>query len=86
MHYICSSAENAELFAATIGGMGLTGLILNARIRLMPVGSLDVEERITPFKSLSEYFAIAEEADRDNEYAVAGWINWQLVARKGAVS
>ena len=74
VHYICSSAENAELFAATIGGMGLTGLILNARIRLMPVGSLDVEERITPFKSLSEYFAIAEEADRDNEYAVA-WVD-----------
>ena len=74
VHYICSSAENAELFAATIGGMGLTGLILNARIRLMPVGSLDVEERITPFKCLSEYFAIAEEADRDNEYAVA-WVD-----------
>ncbi|MDT6941399.1 FAD-binding oxidoreductase [Brucella pseudogrignonensis] len=74
VHYLCSSAENAELFASTIGGMGLTGLILNARIRLMPVGSLDVEERITPFKCLSEYFAIAEEADRDNEYAVA-WVD-----------
>lgn len=74
VHYICSSAENADLFSATIGGMGLTGLILNARIRLMPVGSLDVEERITPFQNLSEYFAIAEEADRQNEYAVA-WVD-----------
>ncbi|MCL7998894.1 FAD-binding oxidoreductase [Brucella sp. 21LCYQ03] len=80
VHYVCSSAENAELFAATIGGMGLTGLILNARIRLMPVGSLDVEERITPFKSLSEYFAIAEEADRDNEYAVA-WVDQLATGR-----
>jgi len=80
VHYQCSSAENPELFAATIGGMGLTGLILNARIRLMPVGSLDVEERITPFKSLSEYFAIAEEADRDNEYAVA-WVDQLATGR-----
>ncbi|MBC8718433.1 FAD-binding oxidoreductase [Ochrobactrum sp. Marseille-Q0166] len=74
VHYICSSSENNELFAATIGGMGLTGLILNARIRLMPVGSLDVEERITPFDNLADYFAMAEEADRHNEYAVA-WVD-----------
>ncbi|MND43613.1 putative decaprenylphosphoryl-beta-D-ribose oxidase [compost metagenome] len=74
VQYICSSAENAELFSATIGGMGLTGLILNARIRLMPVGSLDVEERITSFRNLAEYFAIAEESDRQNEYAVA-WVD-----------
>ncbi|MFD1200091.1 FAD-binding protein [Brucella gallinifaecis] len=74
VHYHCSSSENAELFAATIGGMGLTGLILNARIRLMPVGSLDVEERITSFENLSEYFEIAERSDRDNEYAVA-WVD-----------
>jgi len=74
VHYQCSSAENPELFAATIGGMGLTGLILSARIRLMPVGSLDVEERITPFDSLADYFSIAEASDRDNEYAVA-WVD-----------
>lgn len=74
VHYQCSSAENPELFAATIGGMGLTGLILSARIRLMPVGSLDVEERITPFDSLADYFSMAEASDRDNEYAVA-WVD-----------
>jgi len=73
-HYQCSSAENPELFAATIGGMGLTGLILSARIRLMPVGSLDVEERITPFDNLADYFSMAEASDRDNEYAVA-WVD-----------
>src|SRR5262249_39106578 len=30
----CSPTENAELFAATIGGMGLTGTILEASFRL----------------------------------------------------
>ncbi|MBV2145014.1 FAD-binding oxidoreductase [Falsochrobactrum sp. TDYN1] len=70
----CSNAQNPQLFAATIGGMGLTGLILSARIRLMPVGSLDIEEHITPFGSLAEYFDMAEATDNMNEYAVA-WVD-----------
>lgn len=72
--YQCSKSENPQLFAATIGGMGLTGLILSARIRLMPVSSLDIEEKITPFSNLTEYFDMAEAADRLNEYAVA-WVD-----------
>lgn len=33
----CSPDENPELFAATIGGMGLTGVITRASFRMMPV-------------------------------------------------
>lgn len=78
----CSRAENAHLFAATIGGMGLTGLILSATIRLMPVTSLDVIERAIRFRDLAEFFDRTDEADRDNEYAVA-WID-QLAGGKNA--
>ncbi|PRD45119.1 FAD-binding oxidoreductase [Phyllobacterium phragmitis] len=70
----CSPLKNQALFAATIGGMGLTGLIVTARIRLMRVASLDVEERITRFADLDQFFALAEKADEENEYAVA-WID-----------
>ncbi|YBV97145.1 FAD-binding oxidoreductase [Phyllobacteriaceae bacterium JZ32] len=70
----CSPTQNPELFAATIGGMGLTGLIVTARIRLMRVLSLDVEERVTRFSGLDQFFALAEKADEENEYAVA-WID-----------
>lgn len=70
----CSLDENPALFAATVGGMGLTGLIVSARIRLMRVTSLDIEERVTPFANLDEFFALAEKADEENEYAVA-WID-----------
>ena len=35
----CSCIENEQLFAATIGGLGLTGIILNAKIRLEAIVS-----------------------------------------------
>jgi FAD/FMN-containing dehydrogenase len=72
--YRCSAADNARLFRATIGGMGLTGLILSASIRLMRVHSLDIVEKATPFRDLDEFFKLAEAADQANEYAVA-WID-----------
>lgn len=69
----CSQSEHATLYRATIGGMGLTGLITSARIRLMKVPSLDVSEEVKPFSSLAEFFAL--EADSAaNEYSVA-WID-----------
>ena len=70
----CSATDNTRLFAATIGGMGLTGLILSASIRLMRVHSLDIVEKATPFRDLCEFFDLAEAADQANEYAVA-WID-----------
>ena len=80
--YSCSPASNARLFQATIGGMGLTGIILSASLRLMRVPSLDVVETVTPFSGLAEYFDRAEAADDANEYAVA-WID-QLAGGKRA--
>lgn len=70
----CSRTENVELFSATIGGMGLTGLILSARLRLMKVPSLDIEENVIPFGSIAEYLEIAPSVDEANEYAVA-WVD-----------
>ncbi|WP_306117792.1 MULTISPECIES: FAD-binding oxidoreductase [unclassified Roseitalea] len=78
------SREGGEpLFAATIGGLGLTGLITHVRLQMMRVGSLNVIERLTPFDTLGEYFAMAEQADADNEYAVA-WLD-QLAGERGVL-
>ncbi|WP_137933197.1 FAD-binding oxidoreductase [Mesorhizobium comanense] len=79
--YRCSATDNPRLFRATTGGMGLTGLILSASIRLMRVHSLDIVERATPFGGLGEYFDLAEAADQANEYAVA-WIDQLAGGRK----
>lgn len=82
VRYHCTPEENRELFAATIGGLGLTGLILSARLKLMRVGSLDIQERITRFANLDGYFDLAEAADAENEYAVA-WVD-QLASGSAA--
>lgn len=76
-----SPSENADLFAATIGGMGLTGIITRVRLKMMRVGSLSLIERLTPFRTLDAYFDQAEAADADNEYAVA-WLD-QLHGERG---
>lgn len=70
----CSPAAEAPLFRATISGMGLTGLIRSATIRLLKVASLAIAETTTRFDRLEDYFELAAEADERHEYAVA-WID-----------
>lgn len=69
----CSRTENPELFVMTHGGMGLTGLILSATIKLMPVETAYVRERIVKTKNLDEIMDLFE-ASTDWTYSVA-WID-----------
>ncbi len=71
---ICSPTKNAELFNATIGGLGLTGNITRATIQLMKIASADINQYSVKFDRLQDYFSLAGEADRTNEYSVA-WID-----------
>jgi FAD/FMN-containing dehydrogenase len=68
----CSPQDNSELFAATIGGMGLTGIILDAEIQLVRVPSHYVLETRTAFKSMGGFMELANESNA--EYAVA-WVD-----------
>ncbi len=77
---ICSPDRHSELFDATIGGLGLTGNITWAELRLMKVASADIDQQIIRFSNLENYFALAGEADRNNEYSVA-WIDSHATGR-----
>src|SRR6202167_3742454 len=55
--FVCSPVENGEWFAATIGGMGLTGLITWAEIHLRPIVSRKIEYRGEKFHGIDEFFA-----------------------------
>lgn len=68
---LCSPTENEQLFRATIGGLGLTGLILWAEIALKPVpGPAIALERIR-YRELNDFYQLC---DRDFEYTVA-WVD-----------
>src|SRR3954451_24249369 len=68
-----SRAENADLFAATIGGLGLTGAILWVELQLVRVGSALMETETLPLKNLADFFRASEQGG-DWPYRVA-WID-----------
>ena len=69
----CSRAENADLFRATLGGMGLTGVILSASFRLKPIETAFVMEETLATRDLDETMALFE-TSRNWPYSVA-WID-----------
>ena len=69
----CSRTENADLFRATLGGMGLTGIILSASFRLKPIETAFVLEETLAAGDLSETMALFEKS-ADWPYSVA-WID-----------
>ena len=70
----CSPDSNADLFNATIGGMGLTGIIEQATISLMRVPSANVRQTAFRFAGIDGYFDTIDEIDAGHEYSVA-WID-----------
>ena len=70
----CSATENPELFAATIGGLGLTGVILWCEIRLKRVAGRGIHMVSRRFGSLDEFFALSRELSSSFEYTVS-WID-----------
>ena len=69
----CSRTENQELWLATCGGMGLTGIIVQASFYLKPVHSQTIEQITVKTGNLQETFE-AFEAYADQPYSVA-WID-----------
>lgn len=69
----CSLDDNTELFQRTLGGMGLTGIILRAQIRLQRVESGWISQTTIPAPSLDAAID-AFEANLDAPYSVA-WID-----------
>jgi len=69
-----SPADDAELFWATVGGMGLTGIILSAVVRLLPIETslMVVETRRAP--DLEALMAAMAEGDQRHRYSVA-WVD-----------
>lgn len=69
----CGPERNPELFKATCGGMGLTGIILEAELQLSPITSSMMAGRSLPAANLAECFELLE-AHEQAHYSVA-WLD-----------
>jgi len=73
-HVACSPSENSELFWATMGGMGLTGIVGEATIQLIPIKNGSMIVRHSPADNLEQLFQQLEDPTMDDRYTVA-WID-----------
>ena len=69
----CSPSQNSDLFHATCGGMGLTGVILQASFRLKPINSSFIDEVTYKAPNLAAILELFEQY-ADSTYSVA-WID-----------
>ena len=79
-HLICSAEENTDWYQATIGGLGLTGLILWAEIQLKPISNPYITMESIRFDTLTDFEELSASSDQGFEYTVA-WIDCQASGR-----
>ncbi|HEY9490102.1 MAG TPA: FAD-binding oxidoreductase, partial [Chryseosolibacter sp.] len=70
---VCSSSNHADLFWATCGGMGLTGIILDVKFQLKHINTAFIRQKQIKARNLGEIMGLFEE-NMDSTYSVA-WID-----------
>jgi len=71
---VCNFEENSDMLRATIGGLGLTGMIAWADIQLRPVAGPWIDAESIPFQSLNTFLELSRESNDRFEYTVA-WLD-----------
>jgi len=71
---VCSPTENPDWYAATIGGLGLTGLITWADIQLRRMSNPYILQETVPFNDLEGFLSLARESEKDFDFTVA-WVD-----------
>tara|TARA_B100001778_G_C18558339_1_gene616552 strand:- start:113 stop:1408 length:1296 start_codon:yes stop_codon:yes gene_type:complete len=70
----CSKNENQGYFESTIGGLGLTGIIISAEIRLLKINSQYIDVKTVRYDSLEEFWEINQESEKEYDYTVS-WVD-----------
>lgn len=71
---LCSPEENVDLYRATIGGLGLTGLITWVELQLRPIYNPGIDSENIRFRHVDEFFELSEESADHYDYQVA-WVD-----------
>jgi FAD/FMN-containing dehydrogenase len=77
----CSPIDEPMLFAATIGGLGLTGLITWVELQLRRVANPFMDSETVRFRNLGEFFELSQASERDFEYTVS-WIDCAFTGKR----
>lgn len=70
----CGPLKHPDWFAATVGGLGLTGVIIEAGIQLRRVAGPWLHVETVPFANLLDFFRLADESEAGWEHTVS-WID-----------
>lgn len=70
----CSAEQNADWFRATAAGLGLTGIIVSARLQLRKIASPLLDTETLTYGNLDDFFTLATESEADWEHTVS-WID-----------
>ena len=70
----CGPDLRPEWFAATIGGLGLTGVMLEVELQLRKVAGPWLDTETLPYSDLDEFFALADGSEAGWEHTVS-WID-----------
>ncbi len=71
---VCNSQHNSDMLRATVGGLGLTGVIAWTDIQLKPVAGPWIDAELVPFESLNAFLDFSRESNDRFEYSVA-WLD-----------
>jgi FAD/FMN-containing dehydrogenase len=70
----CGPEQNSDWFAATVGGLGLTGVIVTAEIQLRPITGPWLFTETIPYHDLNEFVDLADTSEHQWEHTVS-WID-----------
>ncbi|MEN6587389.1 MAG: FAD-binding oxidoreductase [Sulfuricella sp.] len=71
---IIECGPQSEWFAATVGGLGLTGVIVEAEIQLRRVAGPWLDTETVPYANLDEFFQLADGSETEWEHTVS-WVD-----------
>lgn len=78
----CGPELQSDWFAATVGGLGLTGVITEAAIQLRRVAGPWLNVETVPYRDLAEFFQLADASEAAWEHTVS-WIDCLAGAGRG---
>ena len=72
----CNEYKNSDIYLATVGGMGMTGIILDVQLQLKPISSSYMDVETIKFDNLKELFDL-QYASMDSHEYLFSWVDSQ---------